>query len=301
MDAETIIELAKEHLQELPGKSFSSFSIARPSNIDDAISLAKLHKTVSKISPLVSNLIEHDVIDALNQSKKYESFGKWVRQDPGFPDLILQGSLQSKLGFEIKTWYPFSTEITGRFKDSQSYFDQDQIYLALLAWLPSHLIYGTPTIVGALVTSGRSVAQARDKHYHNPPDYLVVEPEDTSTRTSNLKQTNTSGYKFQASDDALSKAKDVVKGWGKNGTRYKTTPDYQSRLRKLFQSFTYRLDTNYAKIDRIEHAGIEAFKSDILETDFHGMKISDWYRVFSKGTDDDIKRALVDHLGIREK
>lgn len=45
--------------------------------------------------------------------------------------------------------------------------------------------------------SGRSVAEARDNHYHNPPDYLVIEPEDTTSRTRNLQQTNTNGYKFQ--------------------------------------------------------------------------------------------------------
>ncbi len=41
----------------------------------------------------------------------------------------------------------------------------------------------------------RSIAEARDQHYHKPPDYLVVEPEDTSRRTKNLRQTNTNGYK----------------------------------------------------------------------------------------------------------
>ena len=56
----------------------------------------------------------------------------------------------------------------------------------------------------------QGVAQARDKHYHKPPGYLVIEPEDTSLRTINLQQTNTSGYKFQGTVKQLVEAKKYV-------------------------------------------------------------------------------------------
>ncbi|WP_218584393.1 hypothetical protein, partial [Pseudomonas sp. FSL R10-2245] len=83
------------------------------------------------------------------------------------------------------------TEITGRFKDSQNHFLDDHTYLALIAWLPEFVIFGRPRIIGVSVASGASVASARDSHYHNPPDYLVLEPQDTKARTKNLQQTNT--------------------------------------------------------------------------------------------------------------
>ena len=67
----------------------------------------------------------------------------------------------------------------------------------MLAWLPEYILYGKPKVIDILTTSGASVAAARDTHYHNPPNYVVLEPEDTTGRTSNLQQTNTNGYKFQ--------------------------------------------------------------------------------------------------------
>ena len=75
--------------------------------------------------------------------------------------------------------------ITARFKDSQNHFKDDQTYVCLLAWMPDQLIFGKPHIIDVCVVSGLSVAQARDTHYHNPPDYLVLEPEDTTARTRN--------------------------------------------------------------------------------------------------------------------
>lgn len=296
MDTRAIIEIASNHLRGLPGRSFDIFNLSKPADIDEAVSMAKLYKIVSKVSPLVGNLIEHDTIDFLNKFDEYKPFGEWARQDPGFPDVVFNGQVQPQPGFEIKAWYPFSTEITGRFKDSQNHFLHDQTYVILLAWLPEHLIYGKPLLLDILITSGRSVAEARDTHYHNPPDYLVLEPEDTSERTRNLQQTNTNGYKFQSGKADFIKAQEMVQKWGEGGALYKPTPEYQAMLRQLIESFKYRLDTNYAKMDRIIHEDIEAFKSNVLSKDLHGMKISEWFKLLSKGTDDEIKKALVNNL-----
>ena len=298
MDTAEIIKLASSQLQDLPGRSFDIFNLAEPKDIEEAIDMAKLYKIVSKVSPLVGNLIEHDTIDFLNQFPEYKKIGKWVRQDPGFPDVILQGKISPTPGFEVKAWYPFSTEITGRFKDSQNHFKDNQTYVILLAWLPEYLIYGKPLLLDILITSGKSVAKARDDHYHNPPDYLVLEPEDTSSRTRNLQQTNTNGYKFQSGKDKFSEAKKIVDGWGADGKIYKPTPEYQKMLRQLLESFKYRLDTNYAKMDRIVHPDIESFKSSVLSMNFHGLEISQWFKILSKGSKEDIKSALQRNLGL---
>lgn len=53
----------------------------------------------------------------------------------------------------------------------------------------------------------------------------------------------------------------IVQKWGPDGNKYKPTGDYQKRLRELTARFKYRLDTNYAKMDRIVHAGVEEFKT----------------------------------------
>lgn len=116
------------------------------------------------------------------------------------------------------------------------------------------------------IVSGLSVAVARDTHYHNPPDYLVLEPEDTSQRTANLQQTNTSGYKFQGSAEEFLEAKKIVDSWGTQGKVYKPTREYQRLLRELRIRYEYRLDTNFAKMDRIVHPGIEEFKRRVYNT-----------------------------------
>lgn len=136
-------------------------------------------------------------------------------------------------------------------------------------------------IIDTWIGSASSVAAARDSHYHRPPDYLVFEPEDTSNRTANLQQTNTNGYKFQGSPDEFKRAKSIVDSWGETGRIYSTSRDYQIKLQGLLGNFTYRLDTNFAKMDRIEHTSLESFKTTVLETEYRGHKIRQWSRILS--------------------
>jgi len=203
-------------------------------------------------------------------------------------------------GFEIKAWFPLATEITARFKDSQNHFRQDQTSVCMLAWLPDQLIFGKPKIIDVCIVSGRSVAEARDNHYHNPPDYLVLEPEDTTARTRNLQQTNTNGYKWQGSRQQFERARKLVKSWGARGRKYKPTQQYQALLRQLINRFPYRLDTNFAKMDRIVHPEIEEFKQRVLGTALHGLTVAEWSRLLFLGTDDAIRQALAERFGIRE-
>ena len=170
----------------------------------------------------------------------------------------------------------------------------------MIAWLPEHLIYGKPYILDVMITSGASVAKARDDHYHNPPDYLVLEPEDTSARTRNLQQTNTNGYKFQGSKHQLKEAQKIVAQWGKDGAIYAPTAEYQRRLRKLMGRYTYRLDTNYAKMDRIVHTELESFKTKVMATQVNGMTVREWCRILPSGDDTTIKDTLQKYLNISE-
>lgn len=63
-------------------------------------------------------------------------------------------------------------------------------------------------------------------------------------------------------------------------------------LLSLYGQFVYRLDTNYAKIDRIEHKEIEKFKTHVLNTDFHGMTIKQWSNIFSSKDEAKLEYAL---------
>mgnify|MGYP001077496063 CR=1 FL=1 len=298
MNTQDVIRLASHYLDDLSSHIFDVLDVSKPVTIDAAVNLTKV---ISKLSPLLGNLIEFNTVEFLNKQNEFSEFGKWQRQDPGFPDTIFVGKVQPTPGLEIKAWFPLATEITARFKESQNHFQFDQTYVAILAWLPEKIIYGKPRILDICVVSGLSVATARDNHYHNPPDYLVLEPQDTTKRTVNLQQTNTNGYKFQGSVEEFLEAQKIVESWGAEGKLYKPTREYQHLLRELLIRYTYRLDTNFAKIDRIAHSEIEEFKQRVYNTEFLGMTVGQWNKLLSSRREDNIKIALQTHLGIREE
>jgi len=297
VNTQEIIRIASQSLDALSGHPFDVLDISKPISVNAAVNLAKV---ISKLSPLLGNLIEFNTVEFLNKQNDFLEFGKWQRQDPGFPDTIFIG-IEPTPGLEIKAWFPLATEITARFKDSQNHFKFDQTYVAILAWLPENIIYGKPRILDVCVVSGLSVAVARDSHYHNPPDYLVIEPEDTTLRTANLQQTNTSGYKFQGSSQELLEAQIIVDSWGSEGKIYKPTREYQLLLRELLIRYKYRLDTNFAKMDRIVHPGIEEFKQRVYNIEISGMKVGQWNKLLSSRNDGNIRTYLQDYLEITEE
>lgn len=291
MDSKDILQLASSSLENLKDQTIDVVDIKRPHSISYAMNLAKV---VSKLSPLIGNMIEFTTVDLLN-TYNWNNLGEWQRQDPGFPDATFASNkVIPNPGIEIKAWFPFATEITARFKESQNIFKENPyINVALIAWLPEHIIWGKPQIIGALVVSGESVAKARDSHYHKPPTYIVLEPEDTSERTGNLQQTNTNGYKFQEDKSDLQQAARVVRAWGAEKLFYAPDATYQNMLKVLQGQFVYRLDTNYAKIDRIEHVDIEAFKAKVENSIFHGKTVKEWSRLLSgKVSDEMLKREI---------
>lgn len=298
-DARKILDSASLHLQSLAGHVFDVLTISKPISPDAAVNLSKV---VSKLSPLLGNLIEFNTVEFLNDQGEYHGLGEWQRQDPGFPDTIFVGpTVKPTPGFEIKAWFPLATEITARFRDSQNHFKRDQTNICMLAWLPDQLIFGKPKIIDVCIVSGRSVALARDNHYHNPPDYLVLEPEDTTKRTRNLQQTNTNGYKWQGTSSQFKKALKLVENWGADGRKYKPTRDYQTLLRHLIERFPYCLDTNFAKMDRIVHGGIEDFKQRVLRMTFHGQTIAQWSGLLFQDSNEAIRQALAERFDIREE
>lgn len=295
MTTEEIIQIAITQLDALSGHIFDVISITKPISPDAAINLSKV---ISKLSPLLGNLIEFNTVELLNKHIEFNPFGSWVRQDPGFPDTIFQGSIQPIPGFEIKAWFPLATEITARFKDSQSHFVNKNTHVVLLAWLPEHVIYGKPRILSTCIIEGGSVAQARDIHYSKPPDYLVIEPEDTSARTRNLQQTTTNGYKWQGTTQQLVEAQKIVESWGLKDKTYQSTTEYQLLLRQLLARYNYRLDTNFAKIDRIGHPEIARFKQQVYDIKIQGITLKQWLKICAGKDDEAIKTVFAKYLDI---
>jgi len=270
-----ILDTATTLIQQLDGQILDVLAVSKPPDLEYARHLALV---ISKLSPLIGNMIEYAIVNILNQQDWSAYRGTWKRQDPGFPDTIFNWDNPIKPGIEVKTWFPLATEITARFRDSQIYFLEEQTRVAIIAWLPEFLLYGRPKIIGVFTDTASSLADARDKHYHNPPDYIILEPEDTRHRTANLQQTNVIGYKFQGTPKQLAQAQRLVASWGEIGKQYSHAPEYQKLLRHLLGKFPYRIDTNFSKIDRIRHVGLEQFKAKILQTEFFGAPISGWAR-----------------------
>lgn len=296
MNYQTILRQASNELHHIKGESFDIVDIKRPSSIEYAVQLSKV---ISKLSPLIGNMIEFSTVDLLNRLE-WNGKGEWKRQDPGFPDaLFLSDTILPNPGIEIKAWFPFATEITARFKDSVTLFTPNHINMALIAWLPEFVIFGKPKIIDVLIVSGKSVAEARDKHYHKPPKYIVVEPEDTTNRTGNLQQTNTNGYKFQEERGDLMEAQRIVDSWGEDLLTYSPKKEYQDLIKSLQAQFTYRLDTNYAKIDRIEHADIERFKQSVEQSVFQEKTIKEWRQLLATTDMDLLRQELKSLLGYK--
>jgi len=267
--------LARAHavLRKMEGNTFDIFTLRKPRNVDEAQAIAKV---ISKLSPFTANVLEAELILLLNEREKWPNGAKWIRQDPDFPDALLTGVGEPAPGIELKMWFPLATEITARFRETQKHLMEHQTSIALIAWLPQFILYGQPQIIGIWIDDALSVGQARDTHYHNPPAYLVAEPEDTSTRTRNLQQRNCNGMGFQGTAAQLAEAEKLVASWGEEFQTYTVSEDFEERVRSLLRQFRYRLDTNFAKMDRIEHVGLEEFKTKILGLRFHGRTIQEW-------------------------
>ena len=72
-------------------------------------------------------------------------------------------------------------------------------------------------------------------------------------------------------------------------------------LRQLINRFPYRLDTNFAKMDRIVHSGIEDFKRRVLSTTVSGVTIAQWSHLLFHGSNAAIRQRLGERFDIREE
>src|SRR5437764_1500063 len=142
----TVLEQASNAIQNLSGQTVGIISLGRPEDLAEAIFLSKI---VSKQTPMIGNLLEYAITHHLNKTGGWPSGTQWVRQDPGFPDIILHGYEPVPApGIEVKGWYPLSTEITGRFRESETNLAENNVKLAVVCWLPENIVYGRPMIIG---------------------------------------------------------------------------------------------------------------------------------------------------------
>mgnify|MGYP001788258992 FL=1 len=63
--------------------------------------------------------------------------------------------------------------------------------------------------------------------------------------------------------------------------------------------YKYRLDTNFAKMDRIRHPGIEEFKKRVYNIEVSGMTVVKWNKLLASNKEEKIKEILRDYFDIR--
>jgi len=298
-------EEIRKVLEDFKGKPLRFFKIYKQSDLSDVPFYAKI---ISKLSPIIGNLLEVSVARELSNRLG----GSWIRQDPDFPDIVFsptdphhQGSCV-QLGIEIKTWCPIATEATARFRESQSYIKGKDIFLALIAWYPSYLIYGEPQILDIYVTRADELAKIRDLHYNRPPDNIVVEPTETSSRSKNTQQRVVIGKKLQVEElgglDPNKVVGELAAKFGiDNPVRYSDSDTYRKFIHELQRRLRYREETNFGKIDRIPHEGLSSFIERVNNTPIHGLTPQEWKRaleLLAKGnTEDDLTKKALDILG----
>lgn len=250
-------------------------------------------RIVSKLSPLLGNVFEDRVTALLNADASPDY--AWIRQDPDFPDALLtHKGVKTHTGFEIKAWYVHSTEITGRFRESVNLLQPRNVHVVIVAWTMDRIIHGQAKILGVQVTPALDIASTRDSKYHHPPTYLCVEPEDTTARTRNLQQSNVNGYRLQdttAKELAAAAAYVAANRAAINAGSH--SPAGVAVTRHMMQTWQYRLDTNFAKLDRIDEKTIEAFKTKMLGTKIaDGRTAAQWTTILRDLTSDSPAKVL---------
>jgi len=246
-------------------------------------------KNMSKLSSLISVQIETKALKRINATygdSLPDNVGWVVNERIGgekYPDLAFgdfefdPGSDWVWPGVEIKAWCPFATAMSGRMMKGQSIMQKYPDQLLLVAWLPEHLLYGKPQVIGTWVGDGLEMAKSRDEYWHDPPRSLILEPDFSPDREAHKQHTNVDRYLWDDSDDKLDEAREMARDLDLLGTTYSYEGDYQRRVRQLYSSFTYKKGTNFRKLNRLHHDPLDTFPERIRQnTTIEGKTLAEW-------------------------
>lgn len=289
-----VIETSRSTLLSLVGTKLDAVAV----NSLDPSEAPLLGANVSKLSPLTSTLLEHRTVRDLAAATEGGRF-EIERQDPGFPDagVFLDGQPTGH-GLEIKAYNVLATEITARFRASQLALQGRNIHVVLICWVMDKVIHGQPQILDVQFVDAMSVAQVRDAHYNRPPRYLVSPPDDNEGRIASMLLRNVEGHVMQPSNttEALERVRVIQEALlakaDLNLPHHEVTAELTRHLRS---SLNYRLDTNFAKIDRIDHPDVEAAKERNLAKVHLGRTFSAWQQVLRdmKSADPEVRDAAL--------
>lgn len=262
-------------------------------------------KNMSKLSSLISVQIETRALKHIRSTygdRLPENVGWVINERIGgekYPDLAFAdfdyepSSDWVWPGVEIKAWCPFATEMSGRMMKGQSIMQTYPDQLLLVAWLPEHLLYGQPKIIGTWIGDGLEMAKSRDNHWHDPPNSLILEPDFSPEREAHKQHTNVDRYLW---DDAASKkddAREMAKELDLLDSSYSYDDDYQRRVRELYSAFDYKKGTNFRKLTRLHHDPLDTFPERIRKnTHIEGKSLHEWNKLLQQGDAEPFKKLL---------
>lgn len=268
------IEISRANVQlaSLAGTCIDSIII----NSSDPREAPYLSMLLPRLSPYIGNLLERRVADLLNREVRHGF--RWIHQEQDIPEtcLLSPGNISTECGFEVKAWHALSSKITSRFRVSTQQLKGRNIRLVIISWMMTKVLFGAPTILDVLSVDAYSVARLRDFNYHNPPENLIIEPEDIQNDGDSLQRNHVNGYRIMEREpEALEAA------WA----AARSHPDFQAPpgseraqdfSRMLLEKYEYKLDGKFAKIDWAKHPEVEAFKSNVLRMEPYGCPLKDW-------------------------
>lgn len=71
MNTQDVIRVASQYLANLSGHTFDLLDISKPISADSAVNLARV---ISKLSPLLENLIEFNSVEFLNDQEVFAPY-----------------------------------------------------------------------------------------------------------------------------------------------------------------------------------------------------------------------------------
>ncbi len=262
---EQIISIAKRRIKKFEGSRLGILVI-KPARSEEE--KENIRKQLIQLSSFVSIYFQQKITDSLKKMRRLPKGASWIeRKAQEFPDIVMMRRGRFRVGFEIKTCYMGSSEITANMRVTQKYLRKKKISVVVLAWDLSSVSSGTPKIKGIWIERALKVARYRDNTYNKPPENIVREPEDTSHRTKNLKQISCKGLKLQKPRRKSKKLQKVIEDCKRRFRKrrsYSLDKEYQRELNWLKNTGFYREDANFGRLDRIKLKYLNEFKRKFL-------------------------------------
>jgi hypothetical protein len=251
-------------------QTLEAISVGKPANVQLA---GEWFAHFPEFAVLCNRLVESVVADGLSCF----GGGVWKREKQR-SNVLYFDSPEAKPTPRVivKAWQSFPVERPTRFSESGGLFEEDNVSLINVGWALEHMIWGRIRILNVVDVSAKAMTEARNRHYYNPPVYVVCEEESErfSSTITDAKQTR--GYKFIGGEEQLRQAAELAARLGLAKDNYCCGRSYQTKLYQLLGRFPYREDKDYAVIDLIEQQDVAGARKEALDTVLDGASVREF-------------------------